>query len=101
MLSVFGFSIGIDCRASLLHHLPDSFLGAIGVLSLREYEVALNSPTIGRTTLLTLYSVSIIWFVVLFTKGVHSALRIGRGGAFIMGTFTSVAYQFVFVIFNR
>ena len=47
-LSVLGFGIGVASLASLLHDLPDSFLGAIGLLDLRAYEVALNSPTIWR-----------------------------------------------------
>jgi hypothetical protein len=70
MLSVFGFSISIACLASLAHDLPDSFLGAIGVLDLRAYEVALNSPTIWRAILWTLYGLSLILFVVLFPKAV-------------------------------
>jgi hypothetical protein len=49
-LSVLGFGISIACLASLLHDLPDSFLGAIGLLNLREYEVALNTPTIWRAS---------------------------------------------------
>jgi hypothetical protein len=54
-LSMLGFAISIASLASLLLDLPDSFLGAIGLLNLREYEVALNSPPIWRTLLLTLY----------------------------------------------
>jgi hypothetical protein len=38
-LSVFGFSISLASLASLLHNLPDTFLGAIGVIDLREYEL--------------------------------------------------------------
>jgi hypothetical protein len=45
-LSVFGFGITIATLFALLHDLPDSFLGAIGILDLRWYELALNSPTI-------------------------------------------------------
>src|ERR1041384_4135413 len=39
-LSVFGFGITIATLFALLHDLTDSFLGAIGVLDLRWYEVA-------------------------------------------------------------
>ena len=45
-LSVFGFEITIATLFALLHDLPDSFLGAIGILDMRWYELALNSPTI-------------------------------------------------------
>jgi hypothetical protein len=101
MLSVFGFSISIACLASLAHDLPDSFLGAIGLLDLRAYEVALNSPTIWRAILLTLYTLSFIWFVVLFPKAVGSAQRIRRGAAVVIGVLAFLVYQVVFLVFNR
>jgi hypothetical protein len=78
-LSVFGFAISIACLASLIHDLQDTFLGAIGIINLREYEIALNSATIWRTILLTLYSISVFWFIVLFTKGIKSVQRIRVG----------------------
>jgi hypothetical protein len=100
-LSAFGFAIAIACLASLAHDLPDSFLGAIGLLDLRWYEVALNSPTIWRTILLTLYSLSILWFMVLFPIGVGAAQRIKRGPALFVGLAAYFVYQLVFLIFNR
>ena len=100
MLSVFGYAISIACLASLLHDLPDSFLGAIGLINLREYEIALNSPTVWRTILLTLYSISIVWFIVLFTEGVAAAQRMRRGPAFVVALCAYI-YQGVFLIFNR
>lgn len=100
-LSVLGFSISIACLASLLHDLPDSFLGAIGILDLREYEVVLNSPTIWRTVLWILYGLSFILFLVLFPKAIGAAQRIRRGPAILIGVLAFVVYQFVFVIFNR
>jgi hypothetical protein len=100
-LSVLGFGISIACLASLLHDLPDSFLGAIGILNLRAYEVALNSPTIWRTILLTLYGLSAIWFIVLFPKGIGAAQRIRRGPAVLVGVLAYLVYQGVFLIFNR
>lgn len=101
MLSVFGFGIGIASLASLAHDLPDAFLGAIGLLDLREYEVALNSPTIWRTILWTLYILSVIWFMVLFPKGVGAAQQIRGGSAVLVGVLAYLVYQGVFVIFNR
>jgi hypothetical protein len=100
-LSVFGFGIGISVLASLLHDLPDSFLGAIGLLDLKWYELALNSPTIWRTILWTLYSLSFILFCVLFSKGIGSAQRLGRGPAIFVGIMSFLVYQGVFLIFNR
>ena len=100
-LSVFGFAIGIAVLASLLHDLPDSFLGAIGVLNLREYEVVLNSPTIWRTILWTLYGLSFVLFLIFFPKAVGAAQRIRRGPALLVGILAFVTYQGVFLIFNR
>jgi hypothetical protein len=100
-LGLLGFSISIACLASLAHDLPDTLLGAVGVINLREYEVALNSPTIWRAVLLTLYSLSVIWFVVLFTLAVAAAQRIGQGAAAFVGTVAYLVYQGFFVIFNR
>lgn len=100
-LSALGFGIGVACLPALLHDLPDSFLGAIGVLDLRAYEVALNSPTIWRAILLTLYTLYAIWFLVLFPKGVGAAQRIGRGPALLVGVVAFVVYQGFFLLFNR
>jgi hypothetical protein len=100
-LSVLGFAIFIACLASLLHDLPDSFLGAIGLLDQREYEIALSSPTIWRVILLTLYSLSILWFLVLFPIGIRAAQRIKLGPAILVGVPAYIVYQFIFVIFNR
>ncbi|GIK39685.1 MAG: hypothetical protein BroJett011_35180 [Chloroflexota bacterium] len=101
MLSVFGFGISIACLASLAHDLPDTFLGAIGLLDLKEYEVALNSPTIWRTILWVLYSLYFILFFVLFPKGVGAVQRIRPGPAVLVGVLAALIYLGVFVIFNR
>jgi hypothetical protein len=100
-LSAFGFGITIATAFALLHDLPDTFLGAIGVINLREYEVLLNSPTIWRTILLTCYYTGLIMLFVLLTKGVGAAQRIRRGPAILIGIVSFIAYQGVFFIFNR
>jgi len=100
-LSVLGFGIGIVTLASLLHDLPDSFLGAIGVLDQRWYEQALNSPTLWRTILWIFYSLSFILFFVLFPKGIGAAQRMRRGPAILVGVLSFLVYQGVFLIFNR
>jgi hypothetical protein len=100
-LSALGFAISISSLASLLHDLPDSFLGAIGVLDLGEYEVALNSPTIWRTILWILYGLYFLLFLVLFPKAVGASQRIQRGPAIAIGVFSFVVYQVVYLVFNR
>jgi hypothetical protein len=101
MLSVFGFGIGIATLASLAHDLIDSFLGAIGLLDLKWYEQALNSATIWRTILWTLYTLSFVLFLILFPKGVGAAQRIRRGPAILVGVLSFLVYQVFFIIFNR
>ena len=100
-LSVLGFAIGIASLASLLHDLPDTFLGAIGVLDLKAYEVALNSPTIWRTILWILYGGSMVLFLYLFPKAIAAAQRIKPLPAVLVGVVAFATYQGVFVIFNR
>lgn len=100
-LSLLGFCVSIACLASLLHDLPDTSLGALGILDLNEYEIALNSPTIWRAVLWILYSSSFIWFIVLFSKAVRVVQRISFWPSFLVGSSGFVAYQLVFLVFNR
>ncbi len=100
-LSVFGFGITVATFFALLHDFTDSLLGAIGILDLRWYETALNSPTIWRTILLTLYSIALIMLFLLLIKGVGGAQRIKRVPAIFIGIVAAMVYQGVFLIFNR
>lgn len=100
-LSVFGFGITIATFFSALHDLTDSFLGAIGLLDLRWYELALNSPTIWRAILLTLYSIALIMLFLLLIKGVAAAQKIKPGYAILIGSIAAIVYQGIFFIFNR
>ena len=101
LVSVFGFGTAIACLASLAHDLPDSFLGAIGVLDQHHYEVLLNTPTIWRAILLTLYGASMVWFCVLFPKGVGAAQRLKAAPAIAIGLAAFAVYQGLFFVFNR
>ncbi len=81
--------------------MADAFLGAIGLLNLRWYETALNSPTIWRTILWTLYILSFILFLLLFPKAVGAAQKIKRAPAILVGILAFFVYQLVFLVFNR
>ena len=100
-LSLFGFGITIATLFALLHDLTDSFLVAIGLLDARWYEVQLNSPTIWRAILLTLYSVALILLYVLLTEGVFASQRIKRIPGILIGLVSFIVYQGTFFIFNR
>ena len=71
-----GFGIGIATWSSLVHDLTDAALGAIGIIDMKDYEAALNSPTFWRALLWTLYSFYFVWFLALFSKGVGLAHKI-------------------------
>ena len=43
-----GFGIGAATWASLLHDLPDSVLGALGIIGVNAYEAVLNGPPFWR-----------------------------------------------------
>jgi hypothetical protein len=101
MLSVFGFGITLATFFAALHDVTDSFLGAIGLLDLRWYEIALNSPTIWRTILTILYSTALILLCVYLIIGVARSQKIKPGHALWIGFIAAVVYQGVFFIFNR
>lgn len=100
-LSGLGFAISISCLASLAHDLPDTFLGAIGVLDLKEYEVALNSPTIWRTILWICYGTYFVLFFFLFWKVTQIVQKIRPVPAFLIGSGAFVVYQALYLVFNR
>ena len=54
-----------------------------------------------RTILLTLYGLSVLWFLVLFPIGIRASQRIKLGRAILVGVPAYIVYQFIFVIFNR
>jgi Yip1 domain len=100
-LSVFGFGITIATLFALLHDFTDSFLGAIGLLDLKWYEVQLNSPTLWRTILWICYSVALILLVLLLIKGVGTSQRVKGVPAVLIGILAAIIYQGCFLIFNR
>jgi hypothetical protein len=101
MLAVFGFGITVATIISALHDLTDSFLSAIGLLDQRWYEVQLNSPTIWRTILLTLYGIALVLLFVYLIIGVSRAQKIKSGHALWIGVIAAIVYQGVFLVFNR
>jgi hypothetical protein len=101
MLSTLSFAIAIALLVSMLHDLPESFLGAVGLLDFRWYEAAVNSPTVWRVVLWFFYGGSILVFLVLFPKAVGAAARLPRGPAILIGVLSYLLYQGVFLVFNR
>lgn len=100
-LSAFGFAIGIPSLFSLLHDFTDTFLGAIGLLDVKWYEVQLNSPTIWRALLWTCYGASFLFFFILFPKAAGASQRLKPAPAILIGVLAYLLYQFIFLIFNR
>ena len=101
VLSVFGFGITVATFFSALHDVTDSFLGAIGLLDLRWYELALNTPTIWRTIWGILYGIAIILLFVLSILGVSRAEKIKLRHALWIGFIAAIIYQMMFLVFNR
>lgn len=100
-LGVFGFGITVATLVSALHDFTDSLLGAVGLLDLRWYEVQLNSPTIWRVILLTLYGTALVLLFVYLIAGVARAQKIKFVHALWIGFISAVAYQGMFLVFNR
>jgi hypothetical protein len=100
-LAVFGFGLSIASWTTGFHDILTSFLGAVHVINQREFELALNSPTMWRTILWVLMIAYLVWFIVLFSKGVKTVYRLTTVKSCTIGTLGFFVYQFFFFIFNR
>jgi len=101
VLMVLGFGVGVGSLSSLIHDLTDSFLGFIGVIDIKQYEMMLNQPTFWRYLLLTLYTIYSIWVFILFQKGFKVVANIGNGKSTVFALISLVAFQLVLLITIR
>lgn len=99
--SALGFGVAVASWVTGLHDLVAGLLGTLGVISLAEHEVAMNSPTVWRTLIWTLMILYLIAFGVLFTKGVGASHRLGPARSAGIGIAAFVVYQAMFLVFNR
>lgn len=100
-LAVLGLGVSIASWWTGLHDLVTTFLGFVGAIDQRAYEDAMSSPTAARALLFVLMSGYLVWFLVMFTKGVAVAHRISSGRSLAAGALGFAVYQLVFVVFNR
>lgn len=101
MLAVFGLGAAVAMWGTMLHDLVMSFLGAMHVISLPQHEIDMNSPTIWRTIIWTCMVIYLVWFLVMFSKGVRAAQKLKPASAILVGTTAFIIFQLVFLIFNR
>jgi hypothetical protein len=99
--AALGLGISIASWWTGLHDLVTTFLGFVGAIDQRAYEDAMNAPTPARTLLWVLMTGYLVWFVMMFTRGVGAAHRLSLPRCAAAGTLGFVVYQTVFVIFNR
>jgi hypothetical protein len=100
-LAVMGLGIAVAMWGTMLHDLVMSFLGAIRVISLSQHEIDMNSPTIWRTVIWTCMIIYLVWFIMMFSKGIEAAQKVKRKYAVLLGIIGFVVFQLVFLIFNR
>jgi hypothetical protein len=100
-LSALGFATAAATLASLAHDLPETILGATGVINFRVYEAQLNAATPAALVLWIFYGLYAVLFVVLYPLAVRSAQKIKLGPAILVGELAFIVYQGVFFIFNR
>jgi hypothetical protein len=100
-LSVFGFGISIASWSTGIHDILTSLMGAVHIINQREYELALNTPTIWRTILWILLVAYVAWFIILFSKGVKAVYTVKTWQATLLGSTAFIIYQLFFLIFNR
>lgn len=101
ILSCFGFGLGISSWTTGIHDFVTSLLGAIQVIDQREYEMALNSPTIWRAFLWIQMAAYLIAFILLFSKSVRVVYKMNVWQSILFGTFGFLIYQLFFLVFNR
>jgi len=100
-LTAFGFGIGIASWTTGIYDWMTSLLGALNVIDQRNYENALNSPTIWRTLLWIQMIAYLSWFIYLFSKGVKVVYHIKTSLSIGLGTIGFITHQMFFLIFNR
>ena len=99
--SVLAFSAGVATWSTMLHDLTDSFLGFIGIINMKHYELLLNTPTFWRSLLWTLFLIYFAWFFVLFIKGVKEAQKLSWFKSILLGIMGVVVYQVMLLVFIR
>jgi hypothetical protein len=100
-LSTLGFATLAATLAAVAHDLPQTFLGAIGVLDQASYEAQMSSATPAAVVLWIFYGLFGLLFLVLYPKAVGAAQRLKPAPAILIGLLAFVVYQGVFLIFNR
>lgn len=100
-LALLGFATAVASWWTLAHDLVTAGLGAFGVINQRAYEDAMSSATPFRTLLWLLMVGYLVTFVLLFGRVAASVHGLRGIRATLAGALGFVAYQGVFVIFNR
>jgi len=100
-LSTLGFATLAATLASTLHDLPETFLGAIGVTDQASYEAQMSSATPAAVLLWTFYGLYALLFLLLYPKAVAASQRLRPAPAILVGLLAFIAYQGMFLVFNR
>jgi hypothetical protein len=100
-LAVLGLGLSIASWWTGLHDIVTTALGFVGIIDQRSYENAMSTDTPFRTMLWVLMTGYVIWFVLLFSKGVRVVHQLSPLRSLLAGTLGFAIYQVVFVIFNR
>jgi hypothetical protein len=101
LLATFGFGLSLASWTTGLHDFTTSFLGAVQVISQRDYELALNTPTIWRTLLWIQMLAYLFAFIYLFSVAVKTIYGCRWGKSVLLGCLGFLLYQGFFLIFNR
>ena len=100
-LSTLGFATLAATLASVVHDLPETFLGAIGFMDQAWYEAQMSSATPAAVVLWIFYGLYALLFLLLYPKAVATAQSLKPAPAILIGLLAFVVYQGVFLIFNR
>lgn len=100
-IAVIGFGAGAATWSTMLHDLADAFMGFTGVIDIRWYEAALNSGTFWDYLYKALMLIYMVWFIMIFYKGIKAANGFNMPKALLTSVLTFMVFQAVLVIFIR
>lgn len=100
-LVIIAFGLGVATWSSMFHDLTDALLSVTGVIDMKTYEHLLNTPTLWRNLLWTLYTIYFFWFISLFTIGIKKVHRFGTLLSICLALLGLAVFQTILLIFIR
>jgi hypothetical protein len=99
--SVVGFAAGVATWSTLVHDFADSVLSFLGIIDMRQYEIALNSGGFWDYLYKVLMLLYLVWFLAIYYRGIRAFSGLGKAAAIAVALAAFMSFQAVLVIFIR